>query len=142
MSDDIEMLRAEVERLSNRLEWEQRCHRVATQKLVSVETERDSLRAKLERAKETLGRLSAFKRISGDSIYARGQNSMMDQMASIASTFLSAHSGDAPAQQTQISDEAVDAALSAYWNPPMDNEHYKRMKAAINAAIGLKRNPL
>jgi hypothetical protein len=48
MSDDIETLRAEIERLSNRLEWEKRCHRVASEKLVSVETERDSLRKALD----------------------------------------------------------------------------------------------
>jgi hypothetical protein len=47
-----------------------------------------SLEATVKDMREALWTISGFERISGDSAYARGQNSMMAEMSSIAQSAL------------------------------------------------------
>jgi hypothetical protein len=39
------------------------------------------------------------------------------------------------AASENVPDEVVDAILNEYWRPPHDNEHHKRMRAALSAGL-------
>ncbi len=127
--------------------------RIQANRAEKAEAERDALRALNERAKEVLGPFKLFldanEQVWADDdtiAVSTGEGRTREAWLTfghirLARAVLAELSADAPAQQTQISDGAIDAALDA-WYPGEDwrsiiIDHKKQreeMRAAITAA--------
>lgn len=171
MSDDIETLRkfiagvctdkgrrearpnalSALERLEKELDVagavnvaERRDWKAENERRLTAEAERDSLRAKLEKAAEAIKLLLATPEIAECDPRDKDEETHVAERKGRA--ILSELSADAPAQPPQIGDEAVEAALDA-WYPGEDwraiiTDHDKaraEMRAAILVALEVER---